>query len=392
MIFLQIGVIGAGPSGVALAIRLQRAGQSVTVFERQKQPLKKLLITGNGRANIGNQNMNPKYYNNEDFAKKILDQFGNLELVDFYQSLGLPVRFDSEGRMYPYNEQAKSVVEVMILEAMHLGVKFVLGEEIKEIKLDNQFIINNQNFDYVVLAMGGASQNNGLDMRGYDLAKGLGLKITDLRPSLCGFKSRDSLIDGLDGLRVKALVSYKDFKEAGEIQFKKDGISGIVILNLAAYVNKHNEKNPLIYLDFLNGMDSQFFENIYKNDWKYLDVAFNGLINNKLMNNILGRIMIKKRFVSDLSKADKEKIYQSLNHCPLQLGETYDFQASQVTNGGVSLDEIDDKMESKKIKNLYIVGELLDIDGKSGGYNLHMAIATGYLAGGGLLDDINRKY
>lgn len=392
MIFLRIGVIGAGPSGVALAIRLQRAGQSVTVFERQKQPLKKLLVTGNGRANIGNQNMNPKFYNNEDFAKKILGQFGNLELVDFYQSLGLPVRFDSEGRMYPYNEQAKSVVDVMLLEAMHLGVEFVLGEDIKEIKLDNQFIINNQNFDYVVLAMGGASQNNGLDMRGYDLAKGLGLKITDLRPSLCGFKSIDSLIDGLDGLRVKALVSFKDFKEAGEIQFKKDGISGIVILNLAAYVNKHNEKNPLIYLDFLNGMDSQFFENIYKNDWKYLDVAFNGLINNKLMNNILGKIMIKKRFVSDLSKADKEKIYQSLTHCPLQLGETYDFQTSQVTNGGVSLDEIDDKMQSKKIKNLYIVGELLDIDGKSGGYNLHMAIATGYLAGGGLLDDINRKY
>ena len=139
-------------------------------------------------------------------------------------------------------------------------------------------------------------------------------------------------------------------------------------------------------------MDSQFFENIYKNDWKYLDVAFNGLMNNKLMNNILGMLGIKKRFVSDLSKADKEKIYQSLNHCPLQLGETYDFQASQVTNGGVSLDEIDDKMQSKKIKNLYIVGELLDIDGKSGGYNLHMAIATGYLAGGGLLDDINRKY
>ena len=157
-------------------------------------------------------------------------------------------------------------------------------------------------------------------------------------------------------------------------------------------MNKHNEKNPLIYLDFLNGMDSQFFENIYKNDWKYLDVAFNGLINNKLMNNILGMLGIKKRFVSELSKDDKEKIYQSLTHCPLQLGETYDFQTSQVTNGGVSLDEIDDKMQSKKIKNLYIVGELLDIDGKSGGYNLHMAIATGYLAGGGLLDDINRKY
>ena len=307
MIFLRIGVIGAGPSGVALAIRLQRAAQSVTVFERQKQPLKKLLVTGNGRANIGNQNMNPKFYNNEDFARKILDQFGNLELVDFYQSLGLPVRFDSEGRMYPYNEQAKSVVEVMILEAMHLGVRFVLGEEIKEIKLDNQFIINNQNFDYAVLAMGGASQNNGLDMRGYDLAKGLGLKITDLRPSLCGFKSRDSLIDGLDGLRVKALVSFKDFKEAGEIQFKKDGISGIVILNLAAYANKHNEKKPLIYLDFLNGMDSQFFENIYKNDWKYLDVAFNGLMNNKLMNNILGMLGIKKRFVSELSKGEHQE-------------------------------------------------------------------------------------
>ena len=385
---MNVAIIGAGVSGLSIALTLLKKGISVTIYEALNAPLKKLLASGNGKANLSNKYLNSNAYNNEDFASNVLNKFNNDDLIDFLKSIGVYTKFDNEGRMYPYNEIAKSVCDSLLLMAHHLGAK-IIYKKVEKIEKKEKFIIFDTKYDYVALACGSVA-HNGVDS--YNLAKMLGHNVTKLSSSLCPIYSSDSLLNGLDGIRVKAKVYLNEFIEYGEIQFKKDALSGIVIFNLVSYLNKNNISNPTIYIDLIDGYSYDDFIKIFNNDWKYLDVCFQGLINNRLMNNILKKLNLGKRFVNELNTEEKLLIYNTLKKLPNKLDGLYDFKSAQVISGGVNLDEVDNNMRSKIIDNLYIIGEMLNIDGKCGGYNIHMAFATGAIAGEGIIDDINRKY
>lgn len=382
---LKVAIIGAGVSGVAASIALAQRKIDVCLYEGLSQPLKKLLATGNGHANLSNKNLDKMFYSNEEFALNILNRIGHKEIVDFFKSIGLPVRFDNEGRIYPFSFEAKAVYDTLLAMVNHLNIPIRLNKNISNVSFNGKFIIENEEYDYLILACGGNSQ---VAFNGYSLAKDLGHHITSLKPSLVGMKSNDLIIKNTQGLRVKATVKFKEFEEFGEIQFKNDGISGIVIFNLVSYINKYNYHNPTIYVDFIS--DDSLVDIIFTQDWKFVDTAFNGLINHKLMKNILSNLKITKKYIKDLSPIDKKKIKDILHNCPITLNEPYGFEQSQVTSGGVDLLEVNSNMQSKINNKLFLTGEILDIDGRCGGYNLHMAFATGLLAGGAIYDIISK--
>lgn len=384
---MDVAIIGGGAAGIAAAISIKALNVSVSVYENNREPLKKLSITGNGHANISNKFITASDFNNITFANKVLNKINNETLISFFKEIGLAVRFDSEGRMYPFDENAKELKDILVSYAHHMQVKFY-NKMITDIHFDNGFLIDDKKYDYLILACGGRSQNYGIEDKSFLLPRSFGHKITRLKPSLCPLYCQSEIIKGLDGLRVKGQVSFDGFSEAGEIQIKRDALSGIVIFNLSSYLNQKNIQKAQIKINLIPDVDIDF---IFEQKWKYLDVAFNGLVNNKLMNNILKHLRINKRFVGDLSEEEIDRITECLRGLELLVDGFYDFNSAQVTSGGVCLDEVDEYMQSRLVKNLFIVGEMLDIDGRCGGFNLHMAFATGIIAGRYINDDINRK-
>ncbi len=379
---MNIAIIGAGPSGLACAITLARNNHQVTIYEKMGMAGKKIIASGNGKCNLSNKNIDSIYYNNEAFAKKIIDDVNNEDLVDFLNSMGLFVRYDHEGRMYPYNENSRAVLDVLLLECHKLKIKIIYNCEITSVDF---FKVNEIKYDRIVIATGGKSMPvYGSDGSGYQFALKYGHTITKTNPSLVPIFCKSDVFNNLEGLRFKAVLFGHGFKEFGEIQVKKNGISGIVTFNLTSYINKYNIKDKNFYINFIPDFSYDKFITIF-NDWKFFDSALLGVIDKRLAVKIFDKI-INKRYVNELTIDEKKLIYEKLTNFEIKLGDFYDYNFSQVTNGGISLKEINDNLESKKCPNLYFIGELLDVDGACGGYNMHMALATGIVAGRSIND------
>lgn len=379
----NVAVIGGGASGIIAAIFAAKNGAAVTILEKNPRIGKKILATGNGRCNFTNVNACSEDYNSE-FAQYALEKFTPDDEIKFFEELGLLSRVEAEGRVYPLSGQATAVLDVLRMELSRISVKIITEFDVQKIeKKGDKFKIfsKNQNIeaDKVIVATGGmASPKSGSDGAGYELLKAFGHKTTKLVPSLVQLKTEKSV----GGVRAYGKVTTQNgISETGEIQFNNYGISGIPVFGIAKYV----KKGESVFLDLLpDYTEEEVFAMLKNRPKQTMETYLVGIL-----NKVLGQFLLKECGISPLSKmsdtlCDHEimQIAKKIKSWRFDVTGTMPWENAQVTSGGIELSEIDEKtMESKLIKGLYVTGELLDIDGPCGGYNLHWAWASGKLAG-----------
>lgn len=394
---MKIAIIGGGAAGHVAAITAARRGFSVTIYERCDKAAKKILATGNGRCNMSNINASEKNYHGENpkFVSGAIHRFWVDETLDFFKKIGVVAKIEENGKIFPYSYRASAVSDVLRAEAERLGVKTVCGFEAANIKCaKNGFEIVSYSkekvySDKVVIASGGkASPNLGSNGSGYALAENFGHTTTKLFPSLVQIKTENT--KALQGQKIEATVFfYKDGKKikssSGEVLFTDYGLSGPPIFELSRLAA--SEKNGEIGLDLMpEYSQSQVLEilNERKTPERPLETYFVGMLEKKL-----GQVLLKSCGAAPLSRmsgtlTEKElgAIADKIKMWKFPVTGTMSWNNAQVTAGGIRTSEVNPStMESKKQKGLFFAGEILDIDGDCGGYNLQWAWSSGYLAG-----------
>lgn len=398
-------IAGAGAAGLVAAIAAARKGKSVLIIEKNTKAGKKILATGNGKCNFTNLHQTPECYRSEDskFAMKVLSNFDLNKTLNFFENLGIFPK-ERNGYVYPFSEQASSVVSVLLMECERLKVEISYNEKVKSVIRPDFTVVtvrpdNTEAVYYgkkLIIATGGcASPNLGSDGSGYQLAKSFGHSIVKPLPALVSLKSPDKFCKTVSGVRTQAKVTaYASSKplsqEEGEIIFTDYGISGIPVMQLSRFVSKALDKKEEVFLilDFFKEYTNDELKKLLtvrcsQNPNKTLEEMLIGLFNNKL-----NYILIKEAKLDPglkckrLSKADINKLAGQIKNFKIRISDTNSFDFAQVTAGGVSTSEINpDTLESKKKKNLYFAGEIVDVDGTCGGYNLQWAWSSGYIAG-----------
>lgn len=397
-----IGIIGGGVSGLIAAITAAKQGALVTVFEKKDRIGKKILVTGNGRCNFTNMSMSEKHYycEDSDFVKRALEEFGNKDLISFFNGLGLLSK-EKNGYVYPACEQASSVLDVLRYELKSLSVNILTDTEVKNIKPSkNGFNLTDSNnksfhFDRVIVACGG---NSGLSKNetsnGYDLCKRLGHKVNRLYPALTQIMCNGLNFKSLAGVREDCnLYVFSDeellMNQSGEVLFADYGLSGIVTFQVSHLVAKllGEKKDVRIMLDLLPNVSPEDLELFISSKYLLhpdltLEELFTGLLNKKLNIEII-KLFNKKPsdFASSMTKEEIVSIALRMKEIVVVPCETGGFDKSQVTAGGIPTCEITDEFESRIVPGLFISGEMLDVDGICGGYNIQWAATGGYIAG-----------
>ncbi len=404
----KIAIVGGGAAGMTAAITAAREGAAVTVYEHLRLG-KKILATGNGKCNLSNWDMKADYYHSTcpERVEGCLARFGTEETVRFFESLGLCVK-DKKGYLYPLAEQAVVVLQVLEAELKRLGVQVIYSEKVEEIvalekvRPGRCVLLKTEAgkcfFDAVILACGSkAAPKTGSDGSGYDLAKKLGHKIQPVLPALVQLQCSDSFCKALAGIRSEAKIHIFDgkqqlFIEQGELQLTEYGISGIPVFQLSGLVNRYlntNKKASLIAkIDFLPDLTEKEYADFVEkriqsfSDSRSVGDFFNGMLNQKLMQQLIKVAGLKAEQAVD--KADKAKLQQVFAMCrglEFHISGSKGYDNAQVCTGGVDLREVTERLESVYAKNVYFAGELLDVDGRCGGYNLQWAWTSGSIAG-----------
>lgn len=391
---MNIIIIGAGPSGMMCAIKAKNENNNVTIIEKNDKAGKKLLLTGSGRCNYANEIINSDCYftENSDLIENIINP-GEIDLMHRkLESIGIYPDIIN-GYYYPYSHNSASVNNLLFEKCKSLGINFIFNEEVNDIKKSNiGFKINNKyECNKLVIACGGKSYpKTGSDGGLYLILKNLGINFTKMYPCLTQIKT-DSIKE-LSGVRLNAKVSlFKNNRllscETGELQFTNYGISGICVFNLSGYVKDNS--NLTIKINFLPFAEESFIENRMKLlENLSLINAFESIINYKVLKYIFKKTNISEtaRYKS-LTENEKKLFKEYLTSFTLKVYGTNDYDKAQVTMGGIPLTDINiSTMESNTIKNLYFIGEILDLTGKCGGYNLMQCFITGLIAGRNIND------
>lgn len=393
----RIVIIGSGASGIVSAISSKREDNEVIVLEKNNDSLKKLLITGNGKCNYFNDDFSINNYssNNIDILKKIITSDNKNKVLNFINSIGIKSRIRN-GYYYPASNQAYSIHNVLIKESNILGVIIKNNYEVNSIKkINNTFIINDEiKCNKLVISTGSmAYPKTGSTGDGYKFAEYFNIKVNSIYPALVALKSDNKLLKELDGVRVECKVtnSKNNVSEIGELQFTKEALSGICIYNLSIdnnidniAVNLLNSFNINSIDEFLREMDKQ--NSLVKN--RTITELLEGYLNYKIVNAILKYSKIdQSKNYNALTKKEKEILGNNLVNLNFKIIDRKDYNSSQICGGGISLEEINiDTFESKKVKDLYFTGELLDVCGKCGGYNLGFAFLSGMIVGENIND------
>lgn len=394
---MKIVIVGGGVSGCCAAINAKDLSNQVIILERGDKLLKKLLLTGNGRCNYFNDDQDLCHYHSRSSLIGEFVTSKNIESVrDFYDNLGI-IPSIKNGYYYPYSNQASTLRDALTCEINRKRIEVYCNYLVTDIKKNSDgFIINDDIYcDKLIISTGSfAYPKTGSDGMGYDFLKKLGHTIRPVLPCLVQLESNMKYLKMLDGVRARAVVSlYEDDgfvkSEEGEVQFTNYGISGICIFNLSYYVslgiyNKRREVVSVNFVPFINGDYNEWFNNYYK---KLGNVTvfemLSRMINKKIVEVILKicDISYDTKF-SSLDDSVKERLYASLYDFRVEISGTRGFSDSQVCSGGVALEEINHSdFSSLIVPNLYILGELVDIVGDCGGYNLTMCFMSGILSG-----------
>ena len=394
-------VIGAGAAGMMAAIIAARESKKVCILEKLDKAGKKLLATGNGKCNFTNERMDTKYYHGDTpFIKYCLSQFSTNDCLKFFRSIGVYPK-NKNGYYYPNSEQASSVTQALIYEMERLQIKLFYETTVKEIvSLEKMISIstNKGNFlsENLLIATGLlASPKLGSDGSLFDIIKGFGHKFAPVLPALCGFYCKGINFNKVSGVRAYGKVAaYIDgipcAEDIGEIQFTDYGLSGIPVFQISRFLSKglYEKKKVEIKINLLPDFEEHMiFEELqlrkFVGENRTVETLLNGLINQKLSHMILEKADVKKEiYISSLSKAEIDRIVKCLSEITVSVTKYRDFEYAQVCTGGVLISDIHmQTLESKLVPNIYFAGEILDVDGICGGYNLHFAWTTGFIAG-----------
>ena len=424
---MKIAVIGAGASGMMAAIQAAGKGAEVTCFEQKEKIGKKIYATGNGHCNFSNQKMlDPTFQIKDGFYTKepskveqALQRIGVRKICTFFEQEGMLIR-SREGYLYPYSGQAGTVVELLTRKLKQVNATIFCDVQVLAVKkrpdgrfqlvfqpgenCDKKNLRNHTLFDRVILAGGGkAAPALGSDGSGFTLAEVLGHHVTGCRPSLCGVKCEKTFFSEWSGIRTAATVRVLSMgrteilaENTGEVQLTDYGISGIPTFQVShvigEYLNSlHNtgsvkEKGVPLELDFLPDFTEEYLQqqlqtrlrNTVTESLTLADL-FMGMVNRKLLACILKQKGLQ--WEQRISFPDATALLQILKHFPVNATGLNDFTQAQVTAGGVPLEEIDQNFQSLKVPGVFLCGELLDVDGICGGYNLQWAWTSGWIAG-----------
>ena len=375
---MKIAIIGAGASGLVAGLCASK-NNDVTIYCADEKIGKKILVTGNGRCNLTNTQGFDTAYNQD--VSKFFEKISNLDIIKFFNNLGLEIYVDEEGRVYPLSNSAQSVVEVLTnaLAKDNVNIKF---EKVEDIKIDNRFNVitnlSNEEYDKVIIATG--SENVLLDK--------MKIKYKPFSPSLVALKTKENTKE-LSGLRLTNVkvtldVDNKKYTEFGEVLFKDKGLSGICIFNISAYLARKNNFNAKIYIDLLPKFTYEnvviMLTNRLKLNFKNISEFMTGLFNKKINKYLLKNLNLdEQKNIKELNSNIIEKIAKIIKNLPFNVVGYY--ENNQVKSGGVRLCDLTENCEYKDIKNLYFIGEVVDVDGLCGGYNLSWAFVSAMLAG-----------
>ena len=390
---MHVCIIGGGASGMVAAIAARRNGYDVTLVEKHDRLGKKILLTGNGRCNYTNLFTNPNNFNT-DFVKPVLDRFSVEKTIAFFNDLGIDVLTEGEGRCYPKSEQAQSIVDVLLYELNRLGVLIKYQSEVIKIEKKETFLTTLNSGEkiisnYVIIATGGITYPlTGSTGDGHRFAQAFNHQITPLLPSLSRLKVKADL-RFIHGVRFSGLIRVfsndKLIKETNhDIIFSKSGLGGLGILEISKWANQslYHKHKTVIDIELTPLTEKDLLKRFTTLNYKTTFDGLIGLINKKLIPSVLRNANIKEdMLLGELTDNQQTNLINALKHFQLEVIDAFKEEA-QVTSGGVDLNDINiETLESKLVNGLYFCGEVLDIDGDSGGFNLQWAFSSGYVCG-----------
>lgn len=415
----KVIVVGGGAAGMLASIFAARNGNEVQVFEKNEKLGKKLFITGKGRCNVTNdcpvEELFPAVMNNGKFLYSAFYGFNSQDMMNFLEEEGLKLKVERGNRVFPESDHSSDVIRTLEKSMKKAGVKVSLFTEVKRILLnedsgestkdgsENRYVtgVELKNgkcvyADAVIVATGGLSYpTTGSTGDGYRFAREMGMKVTELKPSLVPLKTKEEYIPRMQGLSLKNVeltvkngkkVLYKDF---GEMMFTHFGITGPLVLSASAKIGKHLEKGELqAFVDLKPALTA---EQLDARILREFDAG-----QNKQFKNVIGVLfpssltpiitdisgISPEKVIHDISKEERRRFGELVKAFPMTIVDMCEFKEAIITRGGVSVKEINPgTMESKSVKNLHFIGEVLDVDAVTGGYNLQIAWSTAYLAG-----------
>lgn len=395
----DVCIIGAGFSGLVLAIKLARAGLLVCLVELNRMVGRRILSTGNGRCNFTNSRMGAQYYYSNHSLDFISDNHNDLR--QFLNELGVYDK-DLDGYYYPITNQAKTVREALENEISFLGIDVLLDNRVTEVSRADLFKVTTTrtivNAKKVCVASGGlAAATLGSSKIGYKIAQSFKMKTTKLSPALVGVKSSSQCLKELAGVRASGVVSYKDYSCEGEIQFNKDSVSGYPIMCISRFIgfDELDKKLSDLRIDFIpylsnEELKGELTKRFKRNPKAAILTALVGLCNEKAIEQVVSYSRIYGDTTVDrLDEEDLENLVYFFKNFTISVDGTKGFDSAQVTAGGVDLSEIDtSSMESLKCKGLYFTGEVLDVDGICGGYNLNWAYTSADIASKSIIKEL----
>ncbi len=396
---MVIGIIGAGASGMAAALAASEYEDvQVVLMERQARVGRKLAATGNGRCNLTNLHANEQGYHGDEpsFASAALSRYDVKNTLDWFKNMGLYTVAEESGRVYPYSDQANSVVDVLRFALGRPNTRLLTGFEVARVKkLDTGFRVEGSEetilCDKLIIACGGlAGTKLGGSMAGYKFLRSFGHKCTKLRPTLVQLKSSWSGCAALKGVRANCHAAIfhngeMHLESTGELQFTEYGLSGPVMFEISRDACQGNGE-WICRLDFLPDvdLDSLKAELIRRKStgWNAEDLL-TGILHNRLGRVLTQSVGIKGLWkIADLNEDEINAVCNGVKCFDVALTEPMGMDAAQVTAGGIVTSEFDPQtMESRLVPGLYACGEVLDVDGDCGGYNLQWAWSSGRLAG-----------
>lgn len=412
MMIYDVLVIGAGPSGMmaAMEAKTRKKELKIGILDSNSSKGKKLLITGGGRCNITNAqdiDMFFKYIvKNPKFLYSSFKTFTNLDLISFFEKNGLKLSYEGN-KIYPLENNAVGVLDILEKQLRHLNVDSLLNNNICDIEVKSDYIelttLESKKFytKKLIIATGGVSYKaTGSDGKMFEILRKLGLDISPLLPTLVKLNSNQESITKSQGIslnKVKFIVNHKN-KKIAEVEdavvFTHNGISGPAAINSSAYITDKDICDISIFIDFIPELSENEFKDILKNrDKKNLDTKIAKFLPKELVKNILQFELgfensVTENEIQNMKKNEMQKIINAFKYMNLKLTGYGGINESIVTRGGVSIKEINPKtLNLKKIPNIYVAGEMIDVDAFTGGFNLQIAFSTGYLAGKSASDE-----